>query len=166
MTRTVLYRLTWDTLTYGSFLASVIPQIFASLFLMVFSIYNVVTEFYWGSCCWAPSEVFMALDLIMLIIICTTILTFHINLWASGPRGAFKRGIKDPRDKLDKRGGLSIFGWRRPSGEQNQLLIAVIWTRRGVFKLVSKTLPTWLTNVIFRRIMYVVDPSGTDDLRV
>jgi hypothetical protein len=109
-----------------------------------------------------PGEI---LSLIVLFVISTAILIFHVILWINGPRGAFKRGVKDLRDQLDKRGGFSVFGWRRPSGEQNQLLIAVVWAGRGVFKLVSKTLPTWLKNVIFRRIMYVVDPFGIGNLQ-
>ena len=83
--------------TYGSFIASVIPQIFASLLLMALSIVPGVIFFrdildYVDMCMFG---LWLISSIIMLFIICTALLIIHVYLWISGPQGAFKCGVKD-----------------------------------------------------------------------
>jgi hypothetical protein len=119
--------------TYGSFLATVIPQAFTSLSIMAYGVYGLV-----GLAGWNPDIIWISLQVLHLILflISAAMLVIHGYLWIKGSR-SFKRGVKDMRGPSKSENGISVFGWKRPVSERQRF-----W----------KVLPRWFFSVIFRRI--------------
>ena len=106
-----------------------IPQILTTClsitFLLVFSVIPGAEELYNFTGGGYPSHFFVQ---ILPLVIGIIILVVCIHIWITGPRGAFKHGVKDLGGfGLKNNGAISTFGWKRPVEERGQLKRTAIW---------------------------------------
>jgi len=127
------YMLTWDIYTYGSFLASAIPQIFTSLAFMTTLILSMV---YFG---WPDFDSIPFICIVLSLLISVITLAVTVTLWIRGQSRSW--GIREP------------FGKRRPPDDKVRRVVRKGW--KVTKWSVAKALPFWLENVIYRRIEHV-----------
>jgi hypothetical protein len=123
--------LTWDTYTYGSFLATLIPQTITSLADMTVNLMFLVVGNLMFSVPGGGQYISFALTFVS-----TALCAVHWYLWVKGSR-SFKCSVKDMRCPPKPESGISVFGWKRPLGERRRF---------------GRVLPRWFSSVIFRRI--------------